>query len=103
MVLCDTMQALLNKQPLRRPCCEQLLQHPFLAEVSTAAAIEAETGPLPASQASQDVPATKDGPKLVKAGSRKIEGPAPGAGVEGITSAPRAEQPSLAPSSAGCA
>lgn len=32
------MQALLNKQPLRRPCCEQLLQHPFLAAEEESAA-----------------------------------------------------------------
>lgn len=35
------IQALLNKQPLRRPCCEQLLQHPFLAEEESAAASNA--------------------------------------------------------------
>ena len=35
------MQALLNKQPLRRPCCEQLLQHPFLAQEESAAASNA--------------------------------------------------------------
>ena len=35
------MQALLNKQPLRRPCCEQLLLHAFLAEGESAAASSA--------------------------------------------------------------
>lgn len=51
------IQALLDKQPLRRPCCEQLLQHPFLAEAKSHAANEAEAGLSSASKAPKEAAA----------------------------------------------
>ena len=38
----------MNKQPLKRPCCEQLLQHPFLAEAEKAAAAAQKAAALEA-------------------------------------------------------
>lgn len=98
------VQALLNKQPLRRPCCEQLLQHPFLCQ-ETKEAKEAKAGPSLASKASQDDAATRDGLKLARECSTEKDGTAPmkaalGRGHERGVRGQGGAQPSLTPSSA---
>ena len=98
------VQALLNKQPLRRPCCEQLRQHPFLAGDDPASVSEAKTGPSPASKASQDRAATSAGRKLAQEDAERKDaaapGVAPGTGMDRSTRGQGKEQTSLAPSSA---
>ena len=44
------MQALLDKQPMRRPNCEQLLEHPFLAVIEQQDAQKAEAEERPSSR-----------------------------------------------------
>ena len=69
-----TVQALLNKQPMRRPNCEQLLEHPFLAviEQQNAQKEEAEERPSSRNRPQQQPAAQKQRPM---AGEAKREAP----------------------------
>ena len=96
-MLCVMTQALLNKQPLRRPCCEQLLQHPFLREEEPKEA-EASTS---ASKVSHDNTAAREGVRAAHEGSSQKSSAAPSSapGLR-VERGQTVEQPSLAPSSA---
>ena len=71
------MQALLNKQPMRRPNCEQLLEHPFLAvtDQQDAQKAKAEQRSSSSSRAQQQSAAQKQRPMAEEAKDAKREPP----------------------------
>ena len=71
------MQALLNKQPMRRPNCEQLLEHPFLAvtDQQDAQKAKAEQRSSSSSRAQQQSAAQKQRPMAEEATDAKREPP----------------------------
>ncbi len=98
------MQALLDKQPLRRPSCERLLEHPFLWEDEPQEAVEATAEPSSASKAAQGDAAARSGLKPAteasKQNSDRTPGSTRGAYTEKATKSHSLEQPDSAPPSA---